>query len=469
MASTLQDAQRTVVAEIVRTGEQLLIPEGMTLHQAMKLIQARIVYEDQETSIHRVYNVFPWDGAYALMRVLERKFGWAQSVPTPGFFGDTPPQMIAVQTGLDTSVNVAWGNMALPGIKGVVTTGMAKEEGRAVFRLSATVQRKYEAQIAELFQLVKEELEAHSLYRGKAITMRFKDDDGDPMAIPTLAFVDTRGIDRNTAIYNEDIHRALDVSLWTPIERALDCIANDIPLKRGILLGGTYGTGKTLTLTVAAALAAKEGITYVHVQRADELADAIRFARQYQSPAAIVACEDIDRTTDGERTVEMDDLLNTIDGIDGKNSNIMVALTTNQIENINAAMLRPGRLDAIIEIRPPDAPTVERLIRRYLGNALPVNEDVTAAAEALKGEIPAVIAEVCKRAKLAQLSHQEAGLPVRNLSGQAVIDAATTMTIQLAVLKRATEKAPPPPALDEAMTNMVRKAMNGRASQARNA
>jgi transitional endoplasmic reticulum ATPase len=463
--ATLQKAHETVVAGIVRTKEQLQIPEGMTLLQAKKLIEARIVYEDQTTSIRRTYNVFPWDGAYALMKVLERKYGWAQSVPTPGFFGDSPPAMIAIATGVDTVTNVAWGNMALPGIKGYINTGVEKDMGRVLFRLVAEVQRKHEKEIEEVFELVKQELEERSLYRGKAITMRFTDDDGDTLSMPTLSFIDVRGIDRNTAIYNEDIHRALDISLWTPIERATDCIANDIPLKRGILLGGKYGTGKTLTMAVAAALATKEGITYVHVQRADELAEAIRFARQYESPAAVVACEDIDRSTDGERDVEMDDLLNTIDGIDAKNSNIMVILTTNQIDNINAAMLRPGRLDAIIDIKPPDAPTVERLIRRYLGNALPDNEDIAPAGQALAGEIPAVIAEVCKRAKLAQLSQQPKGLPVRHLNGMAVIDAANTMTVQLEVLERATAKPVPPTDLDVAMEATMRKALNGRTIQ----
>jgi transitional endoplasmic reticulum ATPase len=465
----LKNAQETVVAGIVRTKEQLQIPEGMTLLQAKKLIEARIVYEDQTTTIRRTYNVFPWDGAHALMRVLEQKYGWAQSIPTPGFWADDPPMMMAVATGTNTKTNVAWGRMALPGIKGYVHTGFEKEGGRIVFQLIAEVQRKYESEIQAIFELVKEELDQRSLYRGKAISMRFTDEDGDALPIPTLSFVDVRGVDRNTAIYNENIHRALDISLYTPIERAMDCLANDIPLKRGILLGGTYGTGKTLTMTVAASLAARHGLTYVHVQRATELAEGIRFARQYQSPAAVVACEDIDRTTDGERTVEMDELLNTIDGIDAKNANVMVLLTTNQIENINAAMLRPGRLDAIVEILPPDALTVERLIRRYLGAALPDHEDITGAGIALAGQIPAVIAEVCKRAKLAQLLQQEPGLPVRHLTGRAVIEAAESMAAQLDVLERATRKPAPPIPLDVAMQDMVRKAVNGNGRLRRNA
>ncbi|MEX0632802.1 hypothetical protein M8494_14785 [Serratia ureilytica] len=32
--------------------------------------------------------------------------------------------------------------------------------------------------------------------------------------------------------------RAIETNLFTPIERITDCIANDIPVKRGVLLGG---------------------------------------------------------------------------------------------------------------------------------------------------------------------------------------------------------------------------------------
>ena len=39
----------------------------------------------------------------------------------------------------------------------------------------------------------------------------------------------------------------------------------------------------------------------------------------------------------------MDDVLNIIDGIDSKKANIITVLTTNDLEGINPAMLRPGR------------------------------------------------------------------------------------------------------------------------------
>ena len=148
-------------------------------------------------------------------------------------------------------------------------------------------------------------------------------------------------------------------------------------MKRGVLLGGKYGTGKTLAATVAARLAQDNGITYVYTPRADELGDAIAFAKQYQSPACVVFCEDIDRQVTGQRTVAMDDILNILDGVDTKTDNIITVLTTNHLDNVNQAMLRPGRLDAIINVETPDAYTAERLVRHYGGEAINAAEDLT--------------------------------------------------------------------------------------------
>ena len=84
-------------------------------------------------------------------------------------------------------------------------------------------------------------------------------------------------------------------------------------------------------------------------------------------------------------------------------------LTTNHLENINPAMLRPGRLDSIINVLPPDAEAVSRLFHLYGGSTIAADEDLSKAADLLSGTIPAVIAEVVKRAKLVQLGLQAPG------------------------------------------------------------
>jgi transitional endoplasmic reticulum ATPase len=78
----------------------------------------------------------------------------------------------------------------------------------------------------------------------------------------------------------------------------------------------------------------------------------------------------------------------------------MVVLTTNHLDVINPAMLRPGRLDAVIEVTAPDQAAVERLIRVYAREMLTEDVDVSHVAQQLAGQIPAVVREVVERSKL---------------------------------------------------------------------
>jgi transitional endoplasmic reticulum ATPase len=209
----------------------------------------------------------------------------------------------------------------------------------------------------------------------------------------------------------------------------------------------------------AARVAEDSGITYIYSPRASELGDAIAFAKQYQSPACVVFCEDIDRTVTGDRTVAIDDILNILDGIDTKNENIITVLTTNHLENVNQAMLRPGRLDAIINVETPDAKTAERLVRYYGGLAINPKEDLTEVGLALAGQIPAVIEEAVKRAKLFQLSLLEEGAAVEDISAEALRQSAATMTKQIELL--AEPKVRDVPTLDQAFHQTMRRAVNG--------
>ena len=431
------------VSDIVYTGEKLIIPASMNAKQAIELLQRRMKYDQEVVQETRTFDAFPWDGAVALDAVLTKLFGWTPAEAQQGFFGPIPPKTISVEVGFGQVRQVPWGEFSLPTTDGgKLMSGVNKKNGRLVFQLSALVKRQDQDVIYKLFDAVEEHLFHHSIYRGKAIKIRFRDDDGDLKAMPEPSFLDTSKIDVNGLIYSKTVMDAVRTNLFTPIQRVADCIANGVPIKRGVLLGGTYGTGKTLAATVASRLAEDHGITYVYCPRANELADAIEFAKQYQSPACVVFCEDIDRAVNGERTVQMDDVLNIIDGIDSKKANIITVLTTNDLEGINPAMLRPGRLDAVIEVTPPDATAIEQLLRFYGGASIEADEDLSVAGQVLADQqaIPAIVAEVVHRAKLNQITLQQPGTAVRRITGEALTQAAETMAMQLNLLKRAAEK-----------------------------
>ena len=457
--SLSQAAEQVHVAEIVYHGDQLLIPNGMSVDQAIDMLDRRRSYLNEEVSISRTFNAFPWDGANALAEALTAKFGWAAAEGTPGFFGKRPPRMITIEVGFGETRKIPWGRFSLPGISGYIQTSAEHKDGRICFAITGEVLRKDEAVVEGLLNELQEYLAVNSIYAGKAIKLRFRDDNGDLLEMPEPKFLQTDHISRDMLVYSKKIEDEIEHNLFTPITRMNDCIANDIPVKRGVLLGGPYGTGKTMAATVASKLAVDAGITYVYVPHADELADAIEFAKQYNRTACVIFCEDIDRAIAGERSVEMDDILNILDGIDTKGSKIITVLTTNHLENINPAMLRPGRLDAIIDVTAPDAKAVEKLVRLYGRDTIAADADLTLVGEALAGTIPAVIAEVVKRAKLHQLQYQEAGTLIEEISGQALLDSALTIQAQRKLLEEQSKPKVKEPTFNETIAAAVAPAI----------
>lgn len=459
MGTLERDSKKEVaVADVVRYGDKLIVPDGMKYPVAIDLLHRRMKFEEETVELNETFDAFPFDGAYAFEHVLIDKFGWAPSETKPGGFFQPPqpPQLISIEVAPGQFRQVAWGMFSLPTVNGTIECTIGQIDGGIRFALSAVVKRKDEETIKDIFRRVRDRLKLHSIYRGKAIKLRFRDDRGKQLPMPEPKFIDTSRIDPSELIYSRPIETAIRTNLFTPITRVKDCIANNIPIKRGIMLGGAYGTGKTLGARVAAKLAVENGLTYVTVLRADELDDAIKFAKLYGEPACVLFCEDIDRTMSGERTVKIDDILNTIDGVDSKDLNLITVLTSNHLENINPAMLRPGRLDAIIEIEAPDAEAVERLVRRVAGRALDADTDISAACAKLAGNVPAVVTEVVKRAKLSQLAALPPGSLVDKLTGEALDDAAYTMTKQNELLARASAPKPGKPALVEALSDVVR-------------
>lgn len=396
----VEKVRRFKDVSVKRAGTQITLPEGMTYEQGIKWLDRKRQEDEREVQIAEQIDAFPLDGAYAIFRAMSRKYGFVGMVPTPGFFGSTPPTMIGVEAGPGQMVQVPWGSMQIPNIQGRLETGVAHKDGRQVFVLHGIVRQKHKKEVAELAAMAREIVRKESIYKGKAIRASFPElnpRDFNPMS-HAPKFIDTAEVKENELIFSQDVRAQVASYLFTPIEKTALCREHNIPLKRGILLEGPYGTGKTQTAYVAAKKAVENGWTFIYLDTVDNLQRAIFFAQQY-GPAVIFA-EDIDSVMDGERTEDMNGILNTIDGVDTKGHEIIVVLTTNHVENINPAMLRPGRLDAVIQVRAPDAHAVQALLRLYSRGLIPADENLDEVGRVLKGHIPAVIREVVERSKL---------------------------------------------------------------------
>lgn len=384
---------------ITRAGNQISIPDGMDFNVAIKALTLKQQEEEKTVSLTFDFDLTVPEGALALYRTLEDLYGFVSSMGTPGFFGDTPPQIISVQVSKDKVASVPWGRFGVPGVEGTISTGLNWDNGVPYFQLSASVPGKHRKEIERISDAIRARKD--SVYQGASIALIFPNPE-EAMNIKDFfpRFMKLNNMTKSDLVFSDDVEEILTTSLFTPIEYTQLCRDNGIPLKRGVLLEGPYGVGKTLTAAVTATLAAANGWTFIHLPMLKDLSKAYAFAKHHQP--AVIFCEDLDEVLkdEDERDEMINSILNSIDGIESKGVEIITVFTTNNVEDITQAMLRPGRLDTVVPVRAPDAKAAQRLIRLFAKDKLAEDEDLTLAGQLLSGKNAAVVREVVERSKL---------------------------------------------------------------------
>lgn len=377
-------------------------PLPMSIDDGIDALQRKKKDLETEVSVHEVIDAFPLDGAVAFMKALQRIYGWANSVPTPGFFGPKPPQMITVDVGPGPAdkIQVPWGGFQIPGVSHPIYTGNTETSRGAALVIYGTVRKRDVDTLKKIAEMTRDIVKNESIYRGKAIRLRSASASTADVNNPPQ-FMDLAAAKIEELVLPRQIENLINVNVWTLIEKTQRCLEARIPLKRGVLLAGKYGTGKTLCSLMTAKKCVDNGWTFISLDRAQALHQTLEFARRYE-PAVIFA-EDIDRAA-ADRNESTNDLLNIMDGVLSKSSQIMVVMTTNHVEKINQAMLRPGRLDAVIVVSPPDSEAAQRLLRIYGRGLIRDGENLDHIGKELSGNIPAMIREVVERSKLAAIA-----------------------------------------------------------------
>lgn len=375
----------------VRHHEEMWIalPQGMTPRQGARFLALKDEEDEAPTNYARTFKYRPWDGGVALVRAMEKMFGMVQHGREHPFFGREPSDIITVPIGVDQTVQVPWGAIQVPLLPGLTLfpDEAYDAEYGIVFQINGQGPRKYAGKVEGIFNAVQMELDAHSIYRGKAFNGAEKPE-----------FIDLDSIDFSKIAFPQETMVQLEAKVFSQIRYADTLSSLGVNRKRAVLLDGEFGTGKTTLGMAIGQEAVAHGRTFVYAEPGKHnLAEVFRTARMLQP--SVVFFEDLD-TVDDDPGKNISSLLDLFDGIRAKNTEVLAVMTTNYPDAITAGMRRPGRLDAQVHLGLPDAGVIEKIVRnnvpeehgQYLGDI-----DWGEVTSSMEGYLPAFVMEAAQQ------------------------------------------------------------------------
>ncbi|MCD6464354.1 proteasome-activating nucleotidase [Candidatus Woesearchaeota archaeon] len=226
------------------------------------------------------------------------------------------------------------------------------------------------------------------------------------MEKPRVTFKDVGGL--------EDQIRELKEVVELPLKKPELFKKVGITPPKGVLLYGPPGTGKTL---LAKAVANETNATFIEIvaselvqkfigEGAKLVKEIFQLARQ-KAPSIVfideidaLAAKRVELGTSGEREVQRTfmQLLAELDGFKPL-GNVKVIGSTNRIDILDPAILRPGRLDRLIEVPLPDEKGVLQILKIHTRNmSLARDVNLEKLAKQMQGFSGAEIKAVCTEA-----------------------------------------------------------------------
>jgi cell division protease FtsH len=243
------------------------------------------------------------------------------------------------------------------------------------------------------------------IWRTIQLMPRVKPNMTEPNSTASVTFADVAGVDEAKAELQEVVDFLRDPKRFARLGARVP---------KGLLLYGPPGTGKTL---LAKAVAQESGASF-YSQSASAFvemfaglgASRIRklFATARKNAPAIIFIDELDavgaaRTGHGfnrEQDQTLNQLLVELDGFVSADQ-VVVMGASNRIQDLDPALLRPGRFDRQLLVAPPDLAGREKILQVHTrGKPLADDVDLQSVARQTAGLAGADLANICNEAAI---------------------------------------------------------------------
>ncbi len=245
---------------------------------------------------------------------------------------------------------------------------------------------------------VREMAVEHNVYRGQVISF---DHDMFGERETALSFHRRPALTGDDLILPEATMAAITRQVVGVARHRAQLLGARQHLKRGLLLYGPPGVGKTHTVRYLVGQLTGTTIVQLSGSSLRMISAACSVARTLQP--AMVVIEDVDLIAE-ERGMHPGDhpllfqLLNEMDGL-AEDADVVFLLTTNRADVLEPALAaRPGRVDQAVAMELPDREARRRLLRLYRGDLRLDESRIDAVLERTEGVTASFLKELLRRA-----------------------------------------------------------------------
>ena len=242
---------------------------------------------------------------------------------------------------------------------------------------------------------------SHSVYRGQVVSFG-----REPLGVmrgALLTFHPRPQVAREELILPAGLLEGVERQVLGVARHRDRLLANGQHLKRGVLLFGAPGVGKTHTVRYLMSCMPDTTIVILTGTALHMIGPACSIAATLAP--ALVVIEDVDliaENRDAHRGSSplLFEVLNEMDGLGG-DADVTFVLTTNRVDVLEPALAsRPGRVDHAVELPLPDSEARSRLLALYRGGLDVELDDLDRIVERTEGVTASFLKELLRRAAL---------------------------------------------------------------------